>query len=125
MKARQVWHGTLRKLDAELAKLRAGIKDHYDGHPGLADIEAMTAGSLGAILEELDTTLADQFDRYANAAPAEQADIAAAIRTTLDRHRAFVARSPLLQEIDDNPFVAISVRKPLDAALSTLSRSIG
>ncbi len=124
-KAGHVWARTRARIHAEIGKLQSGIVAHYDGHPGIADIGAAATSGLESILDRLDARLTDQLHAYARLDGSRRREAAAAIRDTLQDYRDFAAGSPLVQEIDDNPFVPVAVRKTIEASISALSRSIG
>ena len=80
---------------------------------------------MAPLLERLDESLADRLDEAANATdPAERARLVAAARASIAQYQAVLASEPLIADLDDNPFVPLSIQKTLTATLTALAAAV-
>jgi hypothetical protein len=77
------------------------------------------------VLGQLDEELAEKLEAAAKATdPAQHAKLVGEAKQAVQRYQAFLASEPTLAELDDNPFVPLSIQKTLSGTLSVLSRAI-
>jgi hypothetical protein len=123
-KARSAWLATRKHVDADLGKLLVAIKTTYRDHSELAAIEKHVQQQLDTVLDALDDELAEKFDELSKAPPADRPGLVADAKKILERYQQHIATDSVIGDLDDNPFVPISVQKTVTAALSALSRSL-
>lgn len=121
---RLAWVATRGKVQAELKKLEAAILERYKGQTVRPQV-ARSVRQLDRVLAVFDEALADKLDGALNATdPAEKQRWHAEARAEIDRYQGFLASDPLVQELDGNPFMPVTVRATLDKTLSTLAAKI-
>lgn len=123
-KARSAWIAVRQRLDLDLHKLLDAVRETYEGHDGLAEIERRVQTELDGVLGSLDDELARKLDDLGKAADADRPKLAAEAKQIVARYQQHVASNKLLGVIDDNPFVPLTVQKTTNAALSAIVRNI-
>ena len=119
-----VWHSTRGILDTNIEELKKGVRAAYGTeHPELIKVIDQCLGRLGAVVEKLDTRLADALDA-AYKAPNDQARIPE-LKTAqgiMKEYLQYVKSEPLIGQMDDNPFgVKTSLHKVITDALKHLA----
>lgn len=121
---RLVWGATRSKIQGELKKLEQAILDHYQGQAAMPQI-TQSVRKLDGVLALFDESLSDALDNALNAEDAAKKqhwhDEARAI---IARYQTYLATDPIVQELDDNPFVPIAVQSTLSGSLATLAAKI-
>lgn len=119
--ARLAWDQTRKKIQSDLRKLEAAILAQCEAEPDAADIAAGTK-NLYSLLESLDERLIDKLDEALNAPDAAQRlALHTQARNVVDEYLAFVARDPLMQDIDNNGFASTSILSSVSASLKLIS----
>ena len=76
------------------------------------------------LLESLDESLADKLDEATNATDAtKRAALIAEAREIMTKYQAALS-NPVIADLDNNPFVPLSIQKTLSATLTGLSAAI-
>jgi hypothetical protein len=124
-KSSQIWLLTRKRMEDEIAKLRASIVAAYQGEPSAAEIEKRFTDRTAPLLQTLDGTLAEALDAAAQAKdPAEQAKLVEQAKAVLARYESFAGSDPLLADLDANPFVPLAIQKTVTATLAALSKTL-
>jgi hypothetical protein len=123
--ARLEWGVARAQARAEVKKLESEILKRVKGKPFEGEVVQSTF-HLYTMFDTLDDRLIDALDaalsaKDASARAAHHKDAA----NITDEYIKFVGSDPLLQAIDHNPFLPISVHKTFSAALSGLRRNLG
>jgi hypothetical protein len=124
-KPRAAWLAARQKLAEQIERLRAEIVAIYR-EDGLAEaLERTYSDQAQRLLAALDTSFADAM-AAAGTAPDEAArrQHVAEATSTLQRYRDFAAGEPLIDGLDDNPFVPLTIRRTLDATFAALSAAM-
>jgi hypothetical protein len=122
--ARLAWLDARKRVDAELAGLKSAIAAAYRGSPREKAAQA-AARSLDIILRSLDESLADKLDAGRNAPDAQgRAAINKQALDIIARYQGFIYSSPLVREIDSNPFAPVGVQELLVSTLENLERQL-
>jgi hypothetical protein len=122
--SRLAWNAAKDKVQAELASLEKAILDAAKDEP--ADVFTEIKGSTSKLYEILgkrNENLMDKLDEGLNAdkdSPAQLKAYGEAGKLVEDYVK-FVNGSPLVQEIDSNPFKPVAVKKTLDMTLKVLA----
>lgn len=123
-KARLAWLDTRKQVAAELQRLERAILQAYAGSSSLGAVQTATR-SLDEVLTILDERLADKLDEGLNAAdPAARQAIHRQAAEIIGRYQRFIRTSPLMRQVDDNPFVAVNVQERLSTTLDDLERQL-
>lgn len=121
---RLAWQATRKKIQAELNKLEQAILSTYQGH---AALRAVTQGvrRLDTVLELFDESLSDALDAALNETdgPTKQG-LHDQARAIIVKYTDFLKSEPIVQELDANPFVPISVQSTLSNTLAVLAAKI-
>lgn len=125
-KARLAWLAARQKAQAELHLLREDILDTYEDDeentfPDLAD----RIGQLDQILVTLNESLADTLDAALNAPVDDKRHaLHRQAQQQIEQFLAYVEQDPLLANIDNNPFVPVTVRATLHTTLRALAQTL-
>ena len=122
--SRLAWDTARKKIQSELESLEKAILDAAkDEDPEIfSEIKGKTS-TLHEILGQRDENLMDKLDEGLNAekdSPSQLKAYDEASKLVKD-YVGFVNGSPLVQEIDSNPFKPVAVKKTLDATLKVLA----
>jgi hypothetical protein len=117
-KMRLLWDGTRKHLQGQLKSLEAAILEEAEDEPDIADI-ATNIGKLHASLATLDERLSDALDDLYNQGGTDPALRRTAKDIALS-YEGFAATDPLLQELDDNPFIPLDATKRLEETLKSI-----
>lgn len=124
-KARSTWMATRAKIEAELDKLHEQLQATYKGHGVVADLEKMFRTTVEPMMERFDDTLSDKLDEVAKATdPDTHARLVAEAKQIIAKYQGFLANEPLIDKLDSNPFVPLSIEKTLLASLTALSKAV-
>jgi hypothetical protein len=123
-KARLAWLDARKSVEADLGKLKKAILAAYSDSPHMNEVQSATR-RLDVILRSLDEALADKLDEGLNASnPQARTAINRQASDIIARYQGFIHASPLVREVDDNPFVPVNVRKLLISTLDNLERQL-
>ena len=124
-KARATWVATRSKVESELDKLHNQLQATYKGHGVIADLEKTFRTTVEPMMAQFDHTLSDKLDEVMKATdPAAHAALVAEAQQIITRYEGFLASNTLIGNLDQNPFVPLSIQKTLNASLTVLSKSI-
>lgn len=114
------WQSTRDSISKDIGVLRSAILAEYKSDPTLDQL-TFSVEKLDTVLNTFDDSLSDALEAYANAEdPAERVRQRNAAREAVRRYSAFLKSNTVLQHIDDNPFVTVSVRKTLSDTLDKM-----
>jgi hypothetical protein len=124
-KSRAIWIATRKKVESELDKLTKSILDTYKDHDSVGTIEKALQKKVVPILESLDDSLSDKLAELGKATNSEQHQkLAGEAQQIIQKYKQFMAGEPLIQKLDKNPFVPVSVEQSLQTALAALEKTI-
>lgn len=124
-KSSMAWTATRKKIDSEVAKLSAALQQAY-AEDGLADeVTKQFKQRLDPVLAKFDAGLAQTLDAASNATDAQQrAQLVAQAKQQISSYQQFLGQEPLLQQLQNNPFVPITVLPTLEATLTALDNAL-
>lgn len=123
-KARLGWEAACKKAKSDLESLEAAILNRCKDEEDFQEI-AVCAVNLYSVFNKLDGKLAQALDAAANAAtPEERKKHHATALSVLDRFESTIKEDELIQNVDNNPFKPVAVRKTLDGVLSILRKQL-
>ena len=124
-KSGQIWNATRTKVEAEIEKLRAGIVDTYKAADNVDHLEARYRAKVSGVLKALDESLSDKLSELAGAADvAQRPTLIGEAQGIIARYKSYVASEPLLADLDENPFVPLSIRQTVSTTLSALEKVV-
>ena len=123
-KSRLAWLAARKTVEGELDRLRQEIVATFEADGSSARQAAGFAGWVSPVLDTFDTGLADTLDAAVNETdPARRGDLVARARQQLQGYQAFLA-SPMIADLEQNPFTPVSIRKPVGDTLAALARTL-
>jgi hypothetical protein len=124
-KSRLAWLAARKKIESDIDKLRAEIVATYQADGLAGELETAYKARVAPVLEALDERLADALDAATNATdPAERAKLVAEAKEILGDYTTFLNSDTTIKDLDDNPFVPLSIGATISATLSTLSKAV-
>jgi hypothetical protein len=125
-KARMAWVAVHKQTVAGVEKLRGALEEAYKDSPQLGEIKAGFTDRVEKKFERLDESLADLLDDAVNATDADQrAAKVAAAKDKIAEYKQFVSdEKALLEDIDANPFVPLTIVPVLSKTLDTLAAAV-
>jgi hypothetical protein len=124
-KARQIWIAARKRVEDEIEKLRAEIVATYQADGVAGDLEARYRTRVSGISTALDASLSEKLNAVAGAVdPAQRAKLIGEARGIMAQYQSYVASEPLLADLDDNPFVPLTIRQTVSTTLSALAKVV-
>jgi hypothetical protein len=124
-KSRLAWLAARKKLESDIDTLRQSIASTFKDDPNLPQLETSYRTRVAPVLAELDASLADKLDEAMNATDAKQrADLVGEAKKILDRYQKFITSEPLIKDLDENPFVPLSIRATVGGTIATLAKAV-
>jgi hypothetical protein len=124
-KSRQIWIAARKRVEDEIEKLRAEIVATYQSDGIANDLETRYRARVSDILKTLDESLSEKLNEVAGAVDmAQRAKLIAEARGIMERYQSYLASEPLIADLDDNPFVPLSIRQTVSTTLSALEKVV-
>jgi hypothetical protein len=125
IKSRLAWLAARKKIESDIEKLRSEIVATFTEDGTGPELDKLYRDRVAPVLTTLDESLADKLDEAMNAADPEQhRKLVGEARTIIDRYTAYVNGEALLADLDDNPFLPLTIKPTLTATLATLHKTI-
>jgi hypothetical protein len=124
-KSRLAWLAARKKMESEIEKLRGEIVASFQEDGEGPELDKLYRDRVAPVLQGLDESLADKLDEAANAAdPAQHQKLLGEAKAIIKRYTDFLAAEPLIADLDDNPFVPLSINATMSATLTALSKAV-
>ena len=124
-KSRLAWIAARQRVETDLNKLRDALAAEYGKTPGAAEIQQRYANRVSPVMAVFDEELADALDDAVNATDAaKRAEKVSGAKAVIGRYKAYLDSEPLIADLDDNPFVPLSIRKTVSGTLSVLEATV-
>ncbi len=123
-KARQAWVATRQKVESDLDKLHGAFGKAFQGHDMEDQITKAFRDRVDTVLNALDSELSDKLDAVNNANGADRDKLVTEAKGLLQKYQQTVQSNTTIQELDNNPFVPMSVQKTMTATLAALEKTI-
>jgi hypothetical protein len=117
------WESAQKKVRSELQKLEAAILKDFAQEPKFPVIKD-SLKKLEEVLGGFDERLRDKLDEAMSAPPAELPNLHKEALEILDEYMDYVDTDGLIDAIDSNPFVPVSVREPLEKTLNDIATQL-
>lgn len=120
-----IWKATGERVRADILKLRGKLVEQYASGPSGTAISDAYDKRVATLLGAFDGELNGKLDEASKAADpaARQAPLEAA-REMIDKYKALVEGDPLVGDLDDNPFVKLSIRATMGTTLTALASAV-
>lgn len=123
-RARLKWESTRGTVAGQLRALAAAIVTATRDEPWAGEAAGNTP-LLFAMLDTFDTRLGDTLDEALNAQDAmRRTERLRAARAILKDYSGYLQSDPIFEELDENPFLPVTIRRDLTAVLTELERQI-
>jgi hypothetical protein len=121
--SRLAWDAARKKAHDEIEKLKDSIRVVYRGEDDFTQVEASLA-KLDEVLRRLDERLITKLDEALNAGPEERPRLNGEARKLVQDYKAYLTSDELVQSLDNNPFVPLTVHKTLLTTVSVLEKKL-
>ncbi|HVY17184.1 MAG TPA: hypothetical protein VHB27_18315 [Rhodopila sp.] len=123
--ARVAWIATRQKIETDLDKLHTAFASAFKGHHMENDLTAVFRQRVDSVLDTLDDNLAHTLNDLNNASdPANRAKLVDNAHDLIAGYMRHIDQDDTIKELDQNPFVKLSIRQTIETTLGTLSRAI-
>lgn len=124
-KSRLAWLAARKKVESDIEKLRAEIVATYQKDGIAAELDKAYQARVAPLLAALDERLADKLDDASNATdPTVRARLVAEAKEIIGDYTTFLNTDTTIADLDDNPFVPLSIQNTIAATLSTLAKAV-
>jgi len=124
-KSRLAWLAARKKMETDIDALRVKIVETFKDDAIAPQIETNYRSKVAPVLAKLDATLADKLDEATNATdPTARAKLVAEAKSKMAFYASYLAAEPLLKDLDENPFLPLTIRATIGGTIQQLSRII-
>lgn len=124
-KSRLAWLAARKKVESEIDKLRSEIVNTYKAQGIAAELETRYREKVAPLLNTWDESLADKLDEAANATDAAtRAKLVGEAKAIMTRYAKYLAGDRIIGDLDNNPFVPLTIQKTIAGTLSMLSKAV-
>jgi hypothetical protein len=124
-KSRLAWIAARKKMETDLDALRVKIVETFKDDAIAPQIETNYRAKVAPVLAKLDASLADKLDEATNATdPAARSKLVAEAKSKLAFYASYLAAEPLLKDLDENPFLPLTIRATIGGTIQQLSRIV-
>jgi hypothetical protein len=124
-KSRLAWLAARQKVIGDIEKLKAEIVATYEEDGIGPDLASSYAKTVQPVIDAFDVELADKLDAAVNATdPAQRGELVKEARSLMERYQKFLDGEPLIGDLDDNPFIPLSIHATISATLAALSKTV-
>jgi hypothetical protein len=123
-KSGEKWIAARTQVNAEIEKLKAALVSTYQAEGLAGDIEKAYSAVVAPVMTAFDDSLAATLNKIAGATDsAAHGELVGQARAILARYQGALA-NPVIADLDNNPFVPLSIHKTLAGTLSGLMAEI-
>jgi hypothetical protein len=121
----RTWVTAVISVKAEVEKLKAEVLKTYQGQQVAAEIDKAFTSKVQPVLDSLNAAAAQKLNEASKATDAAtQAKLASEARAILAGYVKFVTSEPLIKDLDDNPFVPLTIGAQVIKAVSQVSAQL-
>ncbi|WP_187830082.1 hypothetical protein [Siccirubricoccus phaeus] len=121
----KTWITARTNVQGEIDKLKAEILKTYQGQEIAAEIEKAYAAKVKPVTDAFDLALAVKLNEASKAADAAtQQKLGTEARAIATDYAKFVTSDPLVKDLDENPFLPLSIRASVAAALKQVNDNL-
>lgn len=115
----EIWNEAKSQTDTAIGRLQERLKQ--EGNP---ELDRIAEYGLNGVTEGNQVGLMKRLFDYNAASPPDRAAAAGRLAEQTSEYRKFLAGSELIALCEQNPFVSVDIRGPLDAALSKIEDAV-
>ena len=120
---RIAWGGAQRRVESDVERLRDELAKTYAGQAIAAELDAKFQAKVAPVLATFDDSLMDVLDRIEEEAdPSQHPVLIAQARAILKSYLTYAMGEKLLLDLDNNPFVPLTIRSSVTTTLSNLAK---
>jgi hypothetical protein len=124
-KSRLAWLAARKKIESDIETLRQRIIDAFKDQPIAPQLDTSYRTKVAPVLAALDESLADVLDDATNETDAaKRTKLVADAKGIMAKYAQFLTSEPLIKDLDENPFLPLSIRATVGGTISTLSKAI-
>ncbi len=124
-KSRLAWLAARKKVESDIETLRQRIVDTFKDDPIAPQLETSYKTKVAPVLATLDERLADKLDEATNATDAaKRTTLVGEAKAIMQEYAQYLTSESLIKDLDENPFVPLSIRATVGGTISTLSKAI-
>jgi hypothetical protein len=124
-KSRLAWLAARKKVESDIETLRQRIIETFKDDAIAPQLDTSYKTKVAPVLATLDESLADTLDDATNATdPAKRAELVKAAKDIMQKYAQYLTSEPLIKDLDENPFLPLSIRATVGGTISTLSKAI-
>ena len=124
-KSRLAWLAARKKVESDIETLRQRIIETFKDDAIAPQLDTSYKTKVAPVLATLDESLAVTLDDATNATdPAKRADLVKAAKDIMQKYAQYLTSEPLIKDLDENPFLPLSIRATVGGTISTLSKAI-
>ncbi len=124
-KSRLAWLAARKKVESDIETLRQRIIDAFKDDAIAPQLDTSYKTKVAPVLATLDESLADTLDAATNETnPTKRADLVKEAKDIMQKYAQYLTSEPLIKDLDENPFLPLSIRATVGGTISTLSKAI-
>jgi hypothetical protein len=123
-KSLRAWEAAQKKVRTDLDRLVTTMRDRFEDEPEYDEVDA-AAGEIVETLDVFDDALAVAIGAALQAGPGDRPARHRQVKGVLMRYRSELEASPLIKDLDSNPFAPVAIHKTLNDTLVALGKSLG
>ena len=124
-KSRLAWLAARKKVESDIETLRQRIIDAFKDDAIAPQLDTSYKTKVAPVLATLDESLADTLDAATNETnPTKRADLVKEAKDIMQENAQYLTSEPLIKDLDENPFLPLSIRATVGGTISTLSKAI-
>lgn len=121
----RTWVTTVISVKAEVEKLKTELLKTYQGQEVAGEIDRAFTSKVQPVLDSLNAAAAQKLNEASKATDAAtQAKLASEARAILAGYVKFVTGEPLIKDLDNNPFVPLTIGAQVLKAVSQVSAQL-
>jgi hypothetical protein len=124
-RAQAAWTATRTRVESDLGRLHDTMQAAYRNHPFGGSLEQYFRSTIAPVTRRLDDALANPLQAIAqNADPQRHAALLRAARDGIGACQHLIEHDPIVQRLDANPFVPLSIGRTVSTTLAVLTRTL-
>lgn len=120
----RTWVTTVISVKAEVEKLKAEVLKTYQGEALAGEIDKAFTSKVQPVLDSLNAAAAKLNEASKATDATTQAKLASEARAILASYVKFVTSEPLIKDLDDNPFLPLTIGSQVIKAVSQVSAQL-
>ncbi len=124
-KALQVWVATRKTIENNITSLQGKVAEAYKGHTMAQELEDAFVKRVAPVMGTFDDSLAHQLNTVIQSADVHREQSISAVRAVISSYVKFLDSDDVIDHLDKNPVMPLTIRKTLDSALEGIAKALG